>query len=92
MWVGGDAFEQEVMTAVRQKEATEMLTMPGAVFLGHTEGNEVFGKVSARLRAFAETSGYKKVVIRVIWDRHGRPIYEIYKWVKDPTAVPTPQS
>jgi len=93
LWVGGDTFGQDAMTPEKRREALEMLAMKDAVFLGHTDGNEVFPGVSGRLRAFAEAAGYRKETIKIVGDHMGRPIFEIYRWTPGPapTSAPVPQ-
>ena len=78
--VGSDQAAKPKMDENDLRIVREMLSEE-AVFLGHTEGNEVFGGVSARFAAAAESAGYHKQVLRVIDDARGRPIFEVYKWV-----------
>jgi hypothetical protein len=58
----------------------EMMAAPETVFVGHTEGNEVFSGTSARFTAAAEAAGFRKQVQQVIWDARGRPMFEVYRW------------
>jgi hypothetical protein len=54
----------------------------GAIFVGHTEGNEVTGGVALPLEELARSAGLHKRVIRVIDDRVGRPTFEIYRFAR----------
>lgn len=94
LWVGGDSFNPEGMTPERRREADQALSMDGAVFVGHTEGNEIFAAHTAQLKAYAEAAGYRKETLNVVPDRHGRPIFEIYRWTRaeEPTSPTAPRS
>jgi len=56
-----------------------------AIFVGHTEGNEVKPEVTVQLEALAQSVGLRKHVLRVVQDRNGRPIFEVYRYTR---AVP----
>ncbi|MGO9096644.1 MAG: ArnT family glycosyltransferase [Bryobacteraceae bacterium] len=78
--VGSDQVSKEKMDSSDQQLVREMLAAPETVFVGHTEGNEVFSGSSARFVAAAEAAGYRKQVLRVVGDGRGRPIFEVYRW------------
>ncbi len=52
----------------------------GAIFVGHTAGNEAF-QVRERIEQAAREAGLSKVVIAVIPDSNGRPIFELYRLI-----------
>ncbi|MGA2328279.1 MAG: hypothetical protein ABSH05_18525 [Bryobacteraceae bacterium] len=78
--VGTEQAAKEKMDADDLRMVHQMLAAEETVFLGHTEGNEVFDGLSARFAAAAESAGYRKQVLRVIGDRRGRQIFEVYRW------------
>ncbi len=78
--IGNDPFMHTPMTGLDREFATRMLSRKDAIWIGHTEGNEILSGVSARLLEFAQASGHRKQVLRVISDRDGRPIFEIYRF------------
>ncbi len=80
--VGGDPVVKESMDDTDRRILDEMLASEGGVYVGHTDGNEIFPGVSARLRAYAEAAGYRKEVQKVISDRNGRPMFEVYRLVR----------
>lgn len=94
LWVGSDPAAKSTMDENDLRIVHQMLAAEGTVFLGHTEGNEVFSGVSARFGAAAESAGYRKQVLRVVGDARGRPIFEVYRWVvagSKPAATSTPE-
>ena len=58
----------------------KVLSTEGAVFLGHTTGNETAVSMSAEMQARAEAAGYRKEVLTVIADRNARPMFEVYRY------------
>jgi 4-amino-4-deoxy-L-arabinose transferase-like glycosyltransferase len=88
--IGSDPVAKESPAAGDRELALRMLATPGALFVGHTEGNEIMSGVSARMEALASSAGYQKQVVRVIEDRAGRPVFEVYRWKT--TAAPAPRS
>jgi len=80
--VGTDPIAGDLATAEGRKPALAMLAASGGVFVGHSEGNEVMTGVSAKLTRVASEAGYRKDVLRVIEDRRGRPVFEVYRWVR----------
>lgn len=56
-----------------------------AIFVGHTDGNEVKPAITVQLETLAESVGLRKHVLRVVQDRNGRPIFEVYRYTR---AVP----
>ncbi len=58
----------------------EMMRQPNAVFVGHSAGTEFIQGVAAQMEKAAAASGYAKQVLREIRDRHGRPVFEIYRY------------
>ena len=78
--VGSEPVSKEKMDPSDVQTVHEMLAAPETVFVGHTEGNEVFSGTSARFTAAAEAAGFRKQVQQVIWDARGRPMFEVYRW------------
>jgi hypothetical protein len=58
------------------------LSQPGAVFAGHTEGNEIVSGVNANLAAFTRDNSYEKEMIETVHDRNGRAIFEIFRFIR----------
>jgi Dolichyl-phosphate-mannose-protein mannosyltransferase len=62
------------------ENALKMLAVPGAIVVGHTEGNEMLPGVNAGLDALAESAGYRRQLVKTIADRNGRPIFEVCRY------------
>ncbi|MGE5571110.1 MAG: glycosyltransferase family 39 protein [Rhodospirillales bacterium] len=84
--IGGDQISKESMDDEDRRILNEILSATDAVFVGHTEGNEVFEGVSEKMRRAAEAMGRRKQVLKVIHDRHGRPLFEVYRLAPVRTA------
>lgn len=61
-----------------------LLESPQATFVGFVEGKEVFAGTRLRLEAMAASNGYRKEVLRVIPDTHGRPAIELFRLLPAP--------
>ena len=59
-----------------------MLSDPDSVFVGHVREREVFQGVDERLDRFAESAGYRKQMVTVVPDSHGRPIFELFRFTR----------
>jgi hypothetical protein len=86
--VGSEPVSKEEMDASDLLTVQEMLAAPETVFVGHTEGNELFSGTSARFAAAAGAGGYRKQVLRAIGDARGRPMFEVYRWVPQSRSQP----
>ena len=62
--------------------ALYQISQPGYVFLTHTEGNESFPGITARLVRFAESSGFQRVRRRVFADANGRETVELFQFAR----------
>ncbi len=61
--------------------AVKLLEAPAAVFIAHTQGEEAFPGVNARLDSLARSAGLHPEVLKVIADRNHRPIFQVYRYV-----------
>jgi len=50
------------------------------VFVGHSDGNELFKGVNANLRALAAEAGYRREILAELADRNGRGIFEVFRY------------
>ncbi len=80
LMVGSDQVTKESMNEDDRRILSEILSARDAVFVGHTEGNEIMSGVSAKMLEAAAGAGYRKKVLKVIGDRNGRPMFEVYRW------------
>jgi hypothetical protein len=79
---GSEYLNNVPATEKSRKIIRDRISNPRHIFVGHTEGNEFFTGVSARLQALAAESGYRKELLTVIPDRNGRPIFEVFRFLK----------
>jgi 4-amino-4-deoxy-L-arabinose transferase-like glycosyltransferase len=63
-----------------QGAAMSQVSKPGYVFLTHTEGNESFPGITARLVRFAESKGFRRVNLRGYADTNGRTTVETFQF------------
>jgi 4-amino-4-deoxy-L-arabinose transferase-like glycosyltransferase len=63
-------------------ELKREIETPDCVFIQHTEDKQIFPGVNDRLRQAAAGLGYGERVERVIRDRNGRPVFELFRFVK----------
>jgi hypothetical protein len=63
-------------------ELKREIETPDCVFIQHTEDKQIFPGVNDRLRQTAAGLGYSERVERVIHDRNGRPVFELFRFVK----------
>jgi hypothetical protein len=67
----------------RQAEGLRaLISSPGVWFVTHVKGAEAFPGKRETLAAFAARHGYREEVSRVVSDRHGRPVFEVYHFLK----------
>ena len=70
----------------------EIVSRPDLVFLAHTSEFELFRGADARLAGFAEALGYRREMMAVIADRHGRPTFEVYRFTSEGARRIAPSS
>jgi hypothetical protein len=51
------------------------------VWIGHTRSFQAQPGLSQKILQLAGDAGFQKRVIEVVWDRNGRPVFEIYRFV-----------
>jgi len=59
-----------------------MLVRPEVVYVTHTEGNEAFNGVRAKLIDAASKLGFRNYLLETVFDSHGVPIFEIHEFRK----------
>lgn len=75
---GKDALDE-----AERREVEVLVSSPEHVFVGHTPNHEVVTGSGARFDAHAREAGYRKEVLNVIRDRHGRPVFEIFRYAPE---------
>jgi hypothetical protein len=85
--VGDDPLSKPQLTAADRTEVLRRLAEPGAVFVGHPDGAELFPGVNAKLRKIAAEAGYRQEMMATIPDRNGRIIFEVIRFVRPAAAA-----
>jgi len=75
-----DLLTVDSLTADQQTLLANAIAAPSNIFIAHAEGSELFAGVNARLQTFAQQHGYRKAPMRSVQDRHGRPIFEVFRF------------
>jgi 4-amino-4-deoxy-L-arabinose transferase-like glycosyltransferase len=78
--VGSDPLEKPHLDATDRSAVLDRISDRGAVFVGHTDGNEIFKGVNAKLRDLAAEAGYRRETVADIMDRNGRMIFEVFRF------------
>jgi hypothetical protein len=85
LFVASDFVHKPVMTADDQRQVLTMASSPGFIFIQHTDNNQLFTGVNDQLRAAALAIGYVEHIERVVHDNEGRPVFEIFRFVRSGT-------
>lgn len=85
---GAVIVEDAVQPIMRQeldeqerRRLLERLEHPDALFVGYVEGRRYFPRAGELLDQAAREAGYARRQIRVIEDRRGRPVFEVFEFV-----------
>ncbi len=78
-WVGAGLQSSEI-SEVDRKKLQELVSGPQNVAVVHTEPNEEFAGSRQRLIEFARNAGYRHELVRTIYDRNGRAVFEIFRF------------
>ncbi|MEK7407105.1 MAG: glycosyltransferase family 39 protein [Acidobacteriota bacterium] len=75
-----DLASKETLNPADRRSLDWSLSSPQRVFVSHTAGEEAIPGVGARFEAHASQAGFRKELLRVIHDRHGRPVFEVSRF------------
>jgi len=70
---------QPQLSMVARKSVLAMISDPDHILVGYT-GSPAFPGVNKKLEDLAETAGYEKVVIKTVYDREERPVFEVFRF------------
>jgi hypothetical protein len=79
LFAGADPFFTETPDPQQLYFISKMFTDPQGLFVGHIREREVFTGVDARFVAAAGASGYRKEIVRTIFDSNHRAVFEIFR-------------
>ena len=81
--VASEELLKPVMSGADRETIRTMIESPRHLFIRHTAGNEIFFGIDKRLRDTAEGLGYREKPTRVVNDKNGRPIFELFRFEKN---------
>jgi len=64
------------------EQLDRVLALPRAIYITHTPDTQFFPKANQQLETVAAARGYRKELLRVIADSHGRPVFQVYQFVR----------
>ena len=79
--VGTDPINKPALDDADREFLAGTLAGPDSLFINHTKDFEFFAGVNDKLVRYAAAAGYRRQVMAVIPDSHGRPVYEVYRFV-----------
>jgi hypothetical protein len=79
--VGSEQLSHPEWSQQDRDQLRAMVSDPGHIFLTHAPGFEFFKGYTARLVSFANSAGFRRETLSVIPDTHGRPTFEVYRFV-----------
>jgi hypothetical protein len=90
MWYEGDLklfnasdpVRKPAMTEADRRQLLATIESPGFVFIQHTDDKEMYPGVNGQFRDAALALGYTEHVERVVHDNEGRPVFEIFRFVR----------
>jgi hypothetical protein len=80
--VGDDALHNPRLDDEDRNRILERLPDTANLFVGHVPSREEWAGSGARLTSTAAASGYRKVLLDSVSDSHGRPVFEIFRFVR----------
>jgi 4-amino-4-deoxy-L-arabinose transferase-like glycosyltransferase len=80
--VGTDPITRKELSDEDRQYLATMIGSPEHVFINHAKDFEFFQGVNDKLVKYAEAAGYRRVVESTVADGYGRPVYEVYRFVK----------
>lgn len=83
LFFASDPVRKPTMTDDDRRQFLTAIESPGFVFIQHTDDKEMYPDVNGRFRGAALALGYTEHVERVVHDNEGRPVFEIFRFVKE---------
>ncbi|HVV47118.1 MAG TPA: glycosyltransferase family 39 protein [Bryobacteraceae bacterium] len=81
MFYGGD-LQLIAINGATADQIAAVVPRPNAIFIQHTDNNQIVPGVNERLRAIAAGIGYSEESLRIVHDDEGRPVFEIFRLTK----------
>lgn len=82
LFAASDLVRKPALTEDARRQLLTAVQSPGFAFIQHTDDKQMFPGVNGQFRAAALALGYTEQVERVVHDNEGRPVFEIFRFVK----------
>jgi 4-amino-4-deoxy-L-arabinose transferase-like glycosyltransferase len=70
----------DIMNGPADPKIAALLNNDAAIFVTHTPDNQFFPAVNQKLETAATARGYRKELLRIVEDSHGRKLFEVYRF------------
>jgi 4-amino-4-deoxy-L-arabinose transferase-like glycosyltransferase len=80
--VGTDPITKKNLEDPDREYLARTISGEGHVFINHTKEFEFFAGVNDKLVKYAADIGYRREILTTISDTNGRPVYEVYRFVR----------
>jgi len=80
--VASNPFMIDPIYDTDEQHLATLVSDPNGLFVGHVPARDVFPGVRARLDHAASKIGYRRDLIRTIPDSNGRPVFEVFRFVR----------
>jgi 4-amino-4-deoxy-L-arabinose transferase-like glycosyltransferase len=77
-----DQLRAPALSTVEREFLNGLFASPANLFVVHTPENEEFRGLGARLDELARKARFRKEVLCMVWDRHGRAIFQVQRYQK----------
>ena len=79
--VGTDPISKPAYSDADREFLDRTVSGEGHLFINHTKDFEFFAGVNDKLVKYAAGEGYRRDLLKTIYDSNGRPVYEVYRFV-----------
>ena len=80
--VGTDPISKKGLEDADREYLARTISGTGHVFINHTKEFEFFAGVNDKLVKYAAGAGYRREILTTVPDSNGRPVYEVYRFVR----------
>lgn len=78
-----EPFSRTAMDDEERRHIHERIERTDALFVGYSGARKVFPQAEQLLFQVAGQAGYRREVLKVVQDSHGRPVFEVYRFWKE---------